>query len=460
MPDGYDTDCCPCYNALVVIQKFYRYISLSILGMIGLSIYILADTFFVAFGIGVDGLSALNYALPFYSVLHGTGLMIGIGAGNYFAIFRSKGQRQAGLFAFSQALKLGTFFSIIYVLFGLFGARPLMSLFTHDPTILHMSEIYLSTLFYFAPAFLFNNILMCFVRNNGSPGIAMGAMLIGSFVNIVLDWVFIFPLQMGIFGAILATVMAPMLGIAVSLLYLFKFKQFRIVSAKRIEPNQSISKHQILKTGIPSLVSEMSSGVVILLFNAVILNLADDVGVAAYGVIANVYLVVVALFNGIAQGAQPLLSHYYGLKDRHALKTLFKCGLITIVILSGLIYAFTYFQADALTAAFNREQNPFLQQMASEGFPLYFLVCPFAGLNIFFCMYLVSSHATKKAQLISLLRGLLVIIPMTLILAQLFQIRGVWLSPAMNEGLVCIVAAIMIHQIFKPDSPQTKRQPR
>lgn len=110
------------------LRDFARYASLNVLGMIGVSCYILADTFFVAKGMGADGVTALNIAIPIYSLIHGTGLMIGMGGATKFAIYKSQGRDEAGSRVFTCALLMALVLGAIYFLGGAFLSMPLAKL--------------------------------------------------------------------------------------------------------------------------------------------------------------------------------------------------------------------------------------------------------------------------------------------------------------------------------------------
>ena len=197
------------------LREFARYTSLNVLGMLALSCYILADTFFVSLGLGADGLAALNLAIPIYSFINGSGLMIGMGGGTRYSILRSQGDRQEADQTFTQALYLAGAFSLLFMAAGALFAGDIVRLFGGTGQVFTMSRTYLRVILLFSPAFLMNNVLLCFVRNDGAPQLAMTAMMVGSLSNVVLDWVFIFPLGMGILGAVLATGWAPILSIAI-----------------------------------------------------------------------------------------------------------------------------------------------------------------------------------------------------------------------------------------------------
>ena len=196
-------------------REFAGYSGLSVLGMLAISCYILADTFFVSQSLGTNGLAALNLAIPAYNVIHGTGLMVGMGGATRFSVLKSRRESKAADVMFTNTVYLAVFFSALFMLVGVFFSAPITALLGADSATFDMTNTYLKVLCIFAPAFIMNDVLLCFVRNDGNPGLAMAATVGGSFSNIILDYVFMFPMGMGIFGAVLATGMSPAIGILI-----------------------------------------------------------------------------------------------------------------------------------------------------------------------------------------------------------------------------------------------------
>lgn len=421
-------------------KEYARYATLNVLGMMGLSCYILADTFFIAQGLGSRGLAALNLAIPAYSFIHGVGLMLGMGGATRFSMVKSQGRAEEGNRIFSQTLMLEACFAVIFVLVGIFGVDRLVTLLGADESIYEMCKTYLQTLLIFAPAFLLNDTLLCFVRNDGAPQLAMTGMLCSSFGNIVLDYIFIFPLDMGIFGAIFATCLSPIIGL--SILSQFFVKKKNTFHIKKCSVEMRLFGY-IFAGGVPSLIAELSSGIVIIVFNIIMLRLAGNTGVAAYGVIANLSLVVIAVYTGIAQGSQPLISSYYGKGDREPIRKIFRYAICSVVILSAAIYLFMFFGADPVAAIFNSEKNAELQKIAVYGMRIYFTGCVFAGLNIVTSIYFTSTDRAKPANIISMLRGLVLIIPMAFLMSGIWGMTGLWMTFPVVELIVTLVGILL-----------------
>jgi len=179
-----------------LLKEFFWYVSLNVLGMIGLSCYILADTFFISKGVGAKGLTALNLAIPIYSFINGCGLMLGMGGATKYSIFRGKKETGQGNRCFFHVIITALILSLIFILTGIFLSGKITLALGADSEVFEMTKTYLRIILLFSPAFIFNDIFVCFVRNDGNPGLSMAAMLAGSFSNILLDYILIFPLEL------------------------------------------------------------------------------------------------------------------------------------------------------------------------------------------------------------------------------------------------------------------------
>ena len=173
-----------------VLKEFSKYSSLNVLGMLGISFYILADTFFVANGIGSDALAALNIALPVYSLVHGTALLLGMGGGTKFSIYKSQGENKKANSIFSQTILIVAAFAAVYMLVGLLFSGNLAVMLGADNVTFDMTNIYLKIVLLFSPALILNETMICFIRNDGSPHLSTAGMIVGSLFNIVFDYIF------------------------------------------------------------------------------------------------------------------------------------------------------------------------------------------------------------------------------------------------------------------------------
>ena len=401
--------------------------------MVGLSCYILADTFFVSQGMGSNGLTALNLAIPVYSFIHGTGLMLGMGGATRYSILKAQGSHQDAQQVYTHTLGLGAIFALFFFLLGLFASHTITRFLGADAEVYDMTHTYLRVLLLFSPLFLLNDITLPFIRNDGAPRLAMCGLIASSLSNIILDYVFIFPLNMGIFGAVLATSIAPAISLGVFVpFFLKKHNSFHPVRC----PVQFGVAKDILSLGLPSLVTEVSAGVVMIVFNTILLSLQGNLAVAAYGVVSNLALVVTAIYTGIAQGVQPLMSHHYGAGEHTRTNRLLRYALMTTLALSAALYALILLGAGPIASIFNSEGDPQLQAMAVRGLRLYFSCCFCTGVNVVLCTFFTSIERSRPANTMSLLRGLVIVIPMAWLLSHLGGMDGLWCTLTVTEALV------------------------
>lgn len=418
------------------LREFSYYTFLGVLGTLGVSCYILADTFFIAKGLGTGGLAALNLAIPVYNFIHGTGMMLGMGGATRFAVCKSLGNQEDINKVYTTVICLAGLFSAIFLLSAFFCSTELALFLGADALVLEMTETYLRWLLIFSPAFILNGVLLCFVRNDEAPQLAMAAMLAGSFSNIVLDYIFIFPMQMGIFGAVFATGLSPVISIIMLLPHWVKKKNsFHLVSKGISGRLAGIS----LSLGFPSFVAQLSCGVVIIVFNTIILSLEGNTGVAAYGIVANISLVMAAIHTGIAQGAQPLISRFFGTKNSGQLSAVLRYAVTTALVFSAAIYIFVLAFSQPIVAVFNSESHVGLGAIAEAGIKVYFVSAPFAGYNTVLATYFTSIEKALPAHVLSLLRGLIFIIPAAFALSLVWGMTGVWIAYPAVEILVAVL---------------------
>lgn len=424
-----------------VQKEFVKYVSLNIMGMIGLSCYILADTYFVSARLGADGLTALNLAIAVYSLIHGAGLMIGIGGATRYAICKAEQDKERGSQAFTGAVILGLALGITLAVAGFFWAEPIAGILGAKGNILGLTGTYLKTIMCFSPFFILNNVLIAFIRNDNDPRLSMCAMLGGSLSNIILDYVFMYPLNMGIFGAAFATGLAPVISISILSIHFIRKKQgFALVKL------QSLWRHitDIGSLGLSAFINEMSSAVVLITFNLLILSLAGNTGVAAYGIVANLALVVQSVFTGIGQGSQPLISRYYGVGEYAAARKIFKWSAFTAMAISVVTICTAYVFTDGLVSIFNSGDNRQLAEIAYTGLRLYVLGFLIAGVNIVTASYFSAVEKPKQSFVIAITRGCIGILFFGILLSTLFGMNGIWVAFSAAEGITVLFSLLFI----------------
>lgn len=425
-------------NKGTVFKDFTKYVSLNVLGMICISCYILVDTIFIAMALGSNGLAALNISISVFGVLLGVGLMIGIGGATQYSILKSREGSADSVFTHS--LAAGLVAAVILVIIGALFITPLAKMLGADADTLPMTVAYMQTMLYFAPFFILNSILTAFIRNDNNPKLAMSGMVVGSVSNIVLDYVFLFPLSMGMFGAALATGLSLVLSVCVLSLHFWNSNNQLGLCKCKISVKRLLN---IFLLGSSAMVNEFSFTITLVTFNLVILGIEGNIGVAAFGVVANIAVVAIAIFTGVAQGIQPLISKGHGSGDNVLVRQTLKYAMVSVTMLAFIMYGVAYFNSGAIVSAFNSEENATLASLAVSGIEIYFAGFAFAGVNIVAAAFLSAADSAKAALVISVLRGCVIIVPMVIISSVAWGMDGVWFSFVLTELIVCVLSVIL-----------------
>lgn len=421
-----------------MLKKFIGYIMQSVAGMIGISIYVLADTFFISVQSGTDGLAVLNLILPVYGVMYAIGAMIGIGSATRYRLNRAKGEASDRYFG--QSLEWNLLFSVPFMLCGLLAAKPLMELIGADERLTALGIPYLRIVLSGAPFFMCNYTFTAFARNDHAPAVAMWASIAGSMFNIVFDYVLMFPMGMGFAGAALATALSPVVTMAVCSVH---FRSRRSQVTVRFTKLSASGLVSCCKLGISAFVGEISSAVITIVFNMLILGLAGNVGVAAYGVAANISMVGMCIFNGLAQGTQPMISDCYGKGQQDMVKKLLTGALAICGALELLMVAAIWLWTDGMVGIFNTEQDLKLLAYAHTGLRLYGLGFLAAGINILLAAYFSAVDHARPAIVGSVLRGAVAITICAIVLSRIFGLNGVWLSFLCSEVITLAVIGVL-----------------
>ena len=421
-----------------MLKRFSKYICQSVAAMIGQSVYILADTFFISFNSGANGLAALNLILPVFGIMFAIGSMIGIGSATRYGISKAKGEDADHYF--TQSISWSLVCSIPFILIGILTPDKFLALLGADAGLVELGKTYLRIVLIFAPFFMCNYSVTAFARNDNATSTVMAGSLTGSAFNIVFDYIFMFPMGLGFSGAALATAFCPVVTMLVCSTHYLSKKCNIGFKWKRLSLRHLISCCQL---GVSAFVGEISSAVITFIFNMLILGLTGSTGVAAYGVVANMSLVGMAIMNGMSQGAQPLISESFGKGAADDVKKLLSWALKSVVAVEIILVALVWIFTDPFIAVFNSENNRLLLEYAHTGLRLYFLGFLFAGVNIMLVAYFSATANARPAIIGSLLRGAVAIGACAIVLSMIWGMNGVWLSFLTSEIITFAVLLIL-----------------
>ena len=434
-------------NKKLIRRQFAGFVSRNILGMMGMSCYYVIDTLFVSISQGADGVAALNLVSPPYYLIFAVGAMISNGSAIIYRIRNSQGQDDTRGY-FTDALIFALIFSIPFLIIGIFFPDKIIELMGGDERIVTLGTTYMRIIMLFAPMLICNNIVTAFVRNDDKPGLAMRATLISSIFNIVGDYILMFPLNLGMTGAALASGFAPIVSISICSSHL-RNPNGNVHLMKKLPDFRLLPK--IISVGAAAFATKISTAIVILVYNFLILDLTGNTGLAAYGIISNIAIFVKLIFEGIADGSQPLLSEYYGKEKKAELSYLFGLGIKSAIISSIIIYLLLAAGAAPIATAFNSENSSALQTLTIIGIRLYFLAYVFGSFNTVCIGYFSATAKAGWAGWISFIRSCVALIVFAVLLAALFGMNGVWLSYAATELFVILLVVIGLNKSKKMD---------
>ncbi len=430
-----------------LFRTFIRYVSRNVLSMLGLSLYIFADTYFISGGVGTNGIVALNLVLPMFNFMNGVGLMLGVGGGVRFAIERAKSGGKDCSHIFMQAVYAGSAIGLLITLAVLIFPREIVQLLGGSgDTIVGLGATYLSTILAFSIPFILNNILTAFVRNDGAPSLAMAAMLASSLSNIVLDYVFIFPCGLGMFGAAFASGLSPVISMCILSSHFIRGKATFGLRRVRLHFREL---RMIFASGLSTFIGEFATGFVMMQFNFVILASLGEIGVGAYGIIANVAVVCIAVFNGVAQGMQPLASTFYGKGDLQRSKKLYAYGAGTALLIGTVFYVAGALFSHSIVNLFNSDGGVQLFQIAEQGIRLYFLAFFPMSVNVVTISFFASQGAAKESFLLSILKGIVFVLPLLYLLPSVMGTAGIWLTVPLAELITILLCGLLLVVHFK-----------
>lgn len=429
-------------------KQFFHYTIQSIAGMIGISVYILADTFFISVHSGADGLAVLNLILPVYGLVYAIGAMIGIGSATRYSI--DKAQQKNTSFYFTQSIFWTLLCSVPFILTGIFLPEKFLGLLGANQHLTELGKNYLRIMLIATPFFMTNYTFTAFARNDQAASRAMAGAISGSLFNIVFDYIFMFPIGLGLSGAALATAVSPAITMLVCTTHFHSSKNQVGFHWETPSFRHILSYCQL---GISAFVGELSSAITTIIFNMLILDIAGNVGVAAYGVIANLSLVAMSIFNGLAQGAQPLISQNYGMRKTENVRKLLKWSILCCLVLELVTVALSFGFTDTFIGIFNKENNLQLLNYAHTGLQIYFLGFLFAGINIMLVAYFSATVSPLPAIIGSLMRGFIAIAISAVVLSKILGLNGVWGSFLSSEIITFLVILFLAkfnhHRIFK-----------
>ena len=425
-----------------VSRLFRKLLVPTLLGTIAISAVTAIDGIFVGHGVGADGVAAVNIVVPIYQIMSGIGLMIGAGCSVVASIHQSRGNIRVAQLNISQAITVSSL--LVFTLSVLILMYPVQTatLLGASHTLLPQVVDYIH---WIMPCFMFemwSMIGLYIIRLDGSPRYAMWCNIIPTTLNAILDWLFIFPLNMGVKGAAIATSISIAIGGIMAIVYLLFFAdKLRIVPLKLSKKSFLLTLRNIgyqCKIGSSSLFGELTLAVLIFIGNIVFMKYLGDAGVGAFGIVCYYAPFFFMMGNAIAQSAQPIISYNYGIsrwREIREARRLLICSSAAIGTIVAMLFIFI---PDQLVALFVDTASS-AGQIAIEGFPYFATGIIFFIINVAIIGYYQSVEQIKRATIFVFLRGFILLIPSFIMLPMLLGVEGIWLAMPLAEFVTFVI---------------------
>jgi len=436
-------------------KLLWKYFVPAFTGVIINSLYNIVDRIFIGQGVGAMALSGLSAVFPIMIIMMAFGMLIGMGAGVRVSLNLGKKD-------FTRAEKvLGNAFILMIVvallIMGIgFGIKdPLLRFFgVNDETFSYAND-YLNIILYGSVFNIVGYSLNNLIRSEGSAKVAMISILISAGLNIVLDPIFIFGLNMGVQGAAYATILSQL---ALCIWVIVHFRSQRSVIKLRVNhfKLQRDIVWYILTIGFAPFSMQMASSLVFGTFNVQLVKYGGDLAVGAMGVIMSIAMLLVMTIIAINMAAQPIIGFNYGAKIYSRVRQTLVIGLIFATIISIAGFALSELFPRTIIKAFNND-SPELMEIGTRGLRIFVAALPLVGFQIITGNYFQSTGKAGLATTISLLRQVIVLLPVLLILPKHLGLDGVWLAGPISDTVSAMITSVFLVRELKRLNILSKR---
>lgn len=435
------------FGTMNVPRLFVKLFVPTLMGLIFSAILNLADGIFVGKGVGSDALASVNVAAPIFLVSTGIALLFATGVSIVAAVHLAQGKKKAASINVTQAFTVSAFILLLFSLAIFFFPSQLCYLFGGTGRLEPYVVTYLRGV---SPVPVLTALMMVgmfVIRLDGSPKYAMMCNVLSSLLNIALDWYFVFPLHMGIFGAAIATSISEAVAVIGTLFYMaFLSRNVHWYKPKFTSTSIRLTLRNVwymTKLGMSAFIGETAIVCMLIVGNFVFIKYLHEDGVAAYSVACYLFPLVFMFGNSIAQSSLPIVSYNYGRKNEERIRKAFRLTVGLAVVLGLLITVFCLMESDTLISLF-LDEGTVAYQIGCKGFPYFTLGFLFFTLNVVFIGFYQSIELAKRATLWMLLRGIIFVIPSFILLPMMLGDKGLWLAVPLSEMLTFVVILLSL----------------
>ena len=422
-------------------RQIMRFAIPTIIVMVSISTYSIADGALVSNMIGTDALAALNIVMPVSALFTSFGFMFSTGGSAYVATKLGEGRRDEASRSFSGIVLTAFVVSVISMAVILSFSSELVDLMGADATLHDFSRDYLVVYAAFAPTFILQYLTTQFLIVAGRPGLSLACSIAAGLVNIVLDILFIGPFGMGMKGAALASGIGALMAVMVGALYFVLKKDSPI---RFVRP--SLDPRMLGKTcsnGASEMVTELSGSITTLLFNLTMMRYYGPDGVSAITILMYVEFLSLAVILGYSMGVAPLMSYNQGADDKKMMRSLFSTSMRFVGILSIMTFVLLETLAGPIVGLFAGDSEH-VREMTVHGARIFAFAFLMMGFNAYASSLFTSLSNGLLSALISFIRGIIVLAPLIVLMPIVMGPEGVWFAVPLTEVVTVAISAFLV----------------
>lgn len=433
------------FGKMNIPQLFVKLFIPTLIGMIFMTVFNIVDGIFVGKGISSDALAAVNISAPVFLFSTAASLMFASGVSIVAAEHLAKGNVKAANINVTQSMIVPLFLMLILSAIIFFFPDQLNTLFGGSEILLPYVRDYLRGIFLFPVLGVFLMVGSFIIRLDGAPKVAMSVNIVSAISNIFLDWLFIFPLGKGIWGAAVATIISEAIGAVIVMTYLLKFSKTLHFYRLKISTTSLYltlrNSYYMMKLGFPTFIGEVAIAATIIVGNYMFIQYLHEDGVAAFSVACYLFPLIFIFGNAIAQSQLPILSYNNGIGSKERIKATIKISVKAAAFLGILMSIGGSLFCDPLITLFLNHGTP-PHAIAMEGFPYFATGFVFISLNLVGIGIYQGLSKANTAIVFMFLRGIVLVIPSFLVLPKIFGTRGLWLAQPVAETLTLLLMII------------------
>ncbi len=422
-------------------SKLIKFTLPTIAMMIFTSIYGVVDGGFVSNCVGSDAFAAVNLIMPIIMILGSVGFMIGTGGSAIVSKTLGEGKKEKANEYFSMLVYLCVVSGVILSVIGIIFTGPIAVLLGAKGSIAKDCVTYGRTVFFMLTGLFLQNAFQSFLVVAEKPKLGLFVTVLAGFTNMFLDFLFVYVLRFGVFGAALATGISQFVGSVIPIIY-FAGGKNNVLKLTKCRFNKDI----IIKTcinGSSEMVTNMSMSLVNILYNMQLMKYIGTNGVVAYGIIMYVGFIFVGTYMGYAVGSAPVISYHYGADNKDELKNLFKRSLTIIIVSSVVMTLIAEIIAGYLAGIFVSYDNNLLE-LTTEAIRIYAVSYLISGINIFASSFFTALNNGVVSAVISFMRMFVFQIVMILFLPVVLGISGIWTAVIAAEVLSVVISVMFL----------------